>query len=160
MAKGSILDLAGIIFLVCGMIVSGFIITKFYFSFKEAYLNTTNPTQTEKEILSKGETVSKVFLGAIPFIVIGSGIGAIVLAFLIPSHPVFLPISIIALIIFVILSTAFSNFLWEFLNATPIVSIANQYPLIASIVQYLPYIIAIFGFVLIVVMYSKSGGYE
>jgi len=160
MPKGSILDLAGIIFLVCAFIISGFIVTKFYFTFKETYLNTTNPTQVEQEILSKGETVSNVILGAIPFIIIASGIGAIVLAFLIPSHPVFLPISLIALIIFVVLSTAFSNFLWEFLNATPIVSIANQYPIIASIVKYLPYIIAIFGFILIIVMYSKSGVYE
>jgi len=159
MGKGSILDLAGILFLVCGLIIGGFLSFKFYSAFKEKY-SQMPMSETEQKILDKGTTSYNVLLGSIPFIIIGSGIGSIVLAFLIPSHPIFLPISIIALAIFTVLSTVFSNFLWEFLNAQPIVTIANQYPLIASIVQYLPYIITVFGIVLIIVMYSKSGSYE
>jgi hypothetical protein len=159
MGKGSILDLAGILFLVFVLIISGFLSFKFYLTFKEKY-SQMPLSPAEQTILDKGTASYNVLLASIPFIIIGSGIGAIVLAFLIPSHPIFLPISILALALFVILSTAFSNFLWEFLNAQQIVTIANQFPLIAGIIQYLPYIIAIFGFVLIIVMYSKSGSYE
>jgi len=159
MGKGSVLDLAGIIFLTCGLIIGGFIAFMFYTAFKEKY-SEMSISETEQKILEKGVTIYNVLLSSIPFIIIGSGIGAIVLAFLIPSHPIFLPISILALAIFVILSTVFSNFLWEFLNSQPIIAIANQFPLIASIVQYFPYIIAVFGTLLIIVMYSKSGGYE
>jgi hypothetical protein len=159
MKNGSILDLSGIIFLVFILIIVGFLSFKFYLAFKEKYSQMILST-TEQTILDKGTTSYNVLLNSIPFIIIGSGIGSIVLAFLIPSHPIFLPISILALALFVILSTAFTNFLWEFLNAQEIVDIANQFPLIANIVQYLPYIIAVFGFILIIVMYSKSGSYE
>jgi len=155
--KGSILDLAGILFLVTGFVIGGFLSYKFYLAFKESYVPIN---QEEQTIMSKGETIYNILLNSIPFIVIGSGVGAIVLAFLIPSHPVFLPISIILLAFFVILSVVFSNFLWEFLNAQQIIVMANKFPLVASIVQYLPYIIVVFGIVLIIVMYSKSGGYE
>jgi hypothetical protein len=159
MGKGSILDLAGVLFLVFALIIGGALSFKFYLAFKEKY-SQMPLSPTEQTILDKGATSYNVLLASIPFIIIGSGIGSIVLAFLIPSHPIFLPISILALALFIILSTAFSNFMWEFLNAQQIVAIANQFPLIAGIVQYLPYIIAIFGFVLIIVMYSKSGSYE
>jgi hypothetical protein len=157
--KGSILDLAGIIFLLTGMVIGGFLVFKFYTEFKEKYIQM-ELTEGEQKIIEKGETVYKVLLGAIPFIIIGSGIGAIVLAFLIPAHPVFLPISIVALGMFVLLSVAFSNILWEFLNSLVIIDIANRFPLLVSIVQYFPYIIGVIGAILIIVMYSKSGSYE
>jgi hypothetical protein len=157
--RGSILDLAGIIFLLTGMVIGGFLAFKFYIAFQEKY-NQMQLSEAEQKILQKGETVYKVLLGAIPFIIISSGIGAVVLAFLIPAHPVFLPISIIALGMFVLLSVVFSNILWEFLNSVVIIDIANKFPLLVSIVQYLPYIIGVIGTILIIVMYSKSGSYE
>jgi len=157
--RGSVLDLAGIMFLVALMVISGFLAYTIYSKFKEKWVSH-GASEFEQEILNKGTTTANILMNSIGIITISAGIGAIVLAFLIPSHPVFLPISILALLLFIILSTVFSNFLWEFLNSTFIVAIANQFPLIASIVKYLPYIIAVFGFVLIIVMYSKSGTYE
>jgi ABC-type bacteriocin/lantibiotic exporter with double-glycine peptidase domain len=159
MGKGSILDLAGVLLIVVGLVIGGFLAFKFYSEFKEKYSQMPLST-TEQTILNKGTAVYNVLLNSIPFIVIGSGIGAIILAFLIPSHPIFLPVSILALAIFIILSVVFSNFVWEFLNSQQIVGMANQYPLLVNVVQYLPYIIAVFGIVLIIVMYSKSGSYE
>ena len=141
------------------MVISSFLILKFYSAFKEKYLSL-NPNEEEISIIQKGQTLANIFVNAIPFAILTSGIGAIILAFLIPSHPIFLPVSIIMLTIFIVLSTIFSNFLWEFLNASPLVSIANQYPLVVNIVRYLPYIIGIIGTILIIVMYSKSGVYE
>ena len=157
--KGSILDLAGILFLTCALIIVGFLATKIYISFKEKYAEI-GASEVEEKILEKGDVVYDVLLSSIPIIIIGSGVGAIILAFLIPSHPVFLPISLIVLGIFVLLSTVFSNFLWEFLNHAYIVSLADQFPLVVNIVKYLPYIIAVFGFLLVIVMYSKSGGFN
>jgi len=157
--RGSILDLAGILLIICVLLIGSFIPFKFYEAFKERYAEM-NVSEQEQRILEKGESSYSVLLSAIPLIIIGAGIGAIILAFLIPSHPIFLPISILALAIFIVLSTVFSNFLFEFLSSTAIIDIANKFPLIASMVQYLPYVIAVFGAILIIVMYSKSGGYE
>jgi hypothetical protein len=157
--KGSILDLAGIILLLAGMVIGGFLVFKFYTAFEEKY-SEMPLSETEQKILQKGETFYNVLIGAIPFVIIGSGIGAIVLAFLIPAHPIFLPISIIALGMFVFLSVVFSNILWEFLNSAVIIDIANKFPLLVSVVQYMPYIIGVIGTILIIVMYSKSGSYE
>ncbi|MEM5854216.1 MAG: hypothetical protein QW228_07665, partial [Candidatus Aenigmatarchaeota archaeon] len=66
----------------------------------------------------------------------------------------------IALIIYIVLSVAFTNILWDFISSSAIIGIANQYPLVVSVIRYFPFILAVFGFILIIVMYSKSGSYE
>jgi len=88
------------------------------------------------------------------------GISAIILAFLIPSHPVFFPLSIILLSVFILLSTMFKDVIYAFLTSDPFFSIANNYPTLGFIIDNLPYFIAIFGFILIIVMYSRTKVYE
>ena len=148
------MDLGGVIFVLMVLVISGFLVAKVYTGFKTQFEETVNDS-TSVQIVEKGSAVADVLLKAIPFIVIGIGISAIILAFMIPSHPAFMPISIIALLIFVLLSTIFSNVLYNFLLGDEIVGLANSYPLVVNMVKYLPYIITVFGFVLIIVMYSR-----
>lgn len=159
MAKGSILDLGAIIVIVAILVITWFLSSLIFNKFWEKY-NETNPSQEEQHIMNKGSSAFNIGINMIPFVMIGSGIGAIVLAFLIPSHPVFLPLSIIALVIFMALSVVFSNVLYDFLNSSMLVGIANQYSLVVSIVKFLPHIITVFGVVIIIVMYSKAGRIE
>jgi len=64
--KGSILDLAGIILLLVGMVIGGFLALKFYLAFQEKY-SQMSLSETEQKILQKGETVYKVLIGVNTF---------------------------------------------------------------------------------------------
>lgn len=157
--KGSILDLGIIIFVLVVLVISSFLSAKFYTEFKTKF-KAMFPDETASAIFEKGDVAMGIWINLIPFLYFSCGLGAIVLAFFIPAHPIFMPISIIALVIFIIMSVAFTNVLWEFINSPLIIGIANQYPLVVSVIRYSPFIISVFGFLVIVVMYSKSGIYE
>lgn len=158
MAKGSILDLAGIMLIVALLVITSFLIFKIYNGFRNVY----NPVTTEEtQMLGKIDTGFGILINAIPIIIFASGIGSIILAFLIPTHPVFMPISIFLLVFFIITSFFFKTFVYNFISSNQISGISGSYPILVNIINYLPLIIGSFGFILIIVMYSKSsGGYE
>lgn len=158
--KGSILDLTVIIAIMVGAVILGLIYFKLYNGFSDIFL-TMFPTDTvQQHIWSAGNNAMATFMNMIPFLIIGSGIAVIVLAFLIPAHPIFVPLSIIVWIIYIVIAIIFSNFVWAFVNNADLIAIANQYPLVLMIVQNFPIIIAVFGMVIIIVMYAKSQEYS
>jgi len=116
-----------------------------------AYTQSSNSTY----IMNQGVSSLGLIVGSIPFIIIGLGLASIISAFFIPSHPAFVPISIILLGFYTILATIFANIMWEFLNIAEILPLANGYPLLVSMVVNLPYIVTIFGGLLIIFMHSK-----
>jgi len=152
MLKGSMLDLIFIMVFVIAVVIGGIISAKVYFSIADK-LKENNMSV---EILDEGGKAINNFLNAVPIIILAMGVGAIILAFLIPSHPAFAPISFILLVLYMTISMTFSNVLYRFLSSESIVSVANQYPLLATIATNLHWIIGTIGFILIVVMYSKS----
>lgn len=152
MSKGSILDISIIMFMFVFFIVTSFLVLKIYKEFR-----TKLP---ENDVLTKIDNAFNIQINAIPLLIFASGIGSIILAFLIPTHPVFMPISIILLGFFIITSFFFKNFVYVFLTSNQMIELSNSYPLIANTVNNLHLIIGIIGFLIIIVMYSKSGMYE
>jgi hypothetical protein len=162
--KGSLLDLGIPILILVAFVFSLFLISLFYGNIKTGLMNSVNSTMrndtfynTTVPILNAGSSVFDIFINSIPLLVFGSGISMFILAFLIPTHPVFMPISIVVLIIYVVVSVVFSNILWAFINNSSIITIANNYPVVVGMIQFSPYIMAIIGTLLIIVMYSKRG---
>ncbi|MEM5853890.1 MAG: hypothetical protein QW228_05975 [Candidatus Aenigmatarchaeota archaeon] len=101
-----------------------------------------------------------ILFNSLPFLTIILGITSIILAFQIPAHPIFAPISIFILALYILLSTVFSNIFYNLGSNTILTSVFNQFPLVVYIMQYLPYVIAILGVLIIIVQYSKVGGSE
>jgi hypothetical protein len=155
----SVVDLAGILVITTAIIFTFFISFYIYTQISEKLAEVID-TPEAQEILEKGQKTQDIFVSSIPFIFFSLGIAAIILAFLIPSHPVFFPLSIIVLAVFVVLSVMFKDVIYTFLTTEPFFSIANNYPMLGFIVNNLPYLIAIFGFILIIVMYSRTRTYE
>ena len=155
----SVTDLAGILVITTVIIFTFFIFATVYNEISNKLNELINMSQVQN-ITSQGGKAMDIFISSIPFIFFGLGISAIILAFLIPSHPVFFPLSIILLSIFILVSTMFKDVIYAFLTTDPFFSIANNYPMLGLIVSNLPYFIAIFGFILIIVMYSRTKAYE
>ncbi len=155
----SLVDLAGMI-IVTTAIIFVFFIGFYVYGEISNKLNELIDTPTVQNITAQGKKAQDILISSIPFIFFSLGIGAIILAFLIPAHPIFFPLSIILLSIFVVLSVIFKDLIYTFLTSEPFFSIANNYPLLGFVVNNLPFLIAVFGFILIIVMYSRTKTYE
>jgi hypothetical protein len=155
----SIVDLAGILVITTAIIFTFFIAAILYSEISNKLNELINMSEVQN-ITMQGKKTYDILISSIPFIFFGLGISAIILAFLIPSHPVFFPLSIILLSIFILVSTMFKDVIYAFLTTEPFLSIANNYPMLGIIVTNLPYFIAVFGFILIIVMYSRTKAYE
>ena len=155
----SVVDLAGILVITAAIIFVFFIAAVVYNEISNKLNELINMPETQNITLQGGKAMD-IFVSSIPFLFFGLGISAIILAFLIPSHPVFFPLSIILLSIFILLSTMFKDVIYAFLTTEPFFSIANNYPMLGFVITNLPYFIAIFGFILIIVMYSRTKVYE
>lgn len=85
-------------------------------------------------------------------------------AFFIRVNTLFIGLGVIMLILTVIMSAVFSNYFLDFLLAGDTIfakladpDVSNNYPLTIFIMQYLPYLNAILGAVLLIILYSKLG---
>lgn len=112
-------------------------------------------TTASDQILTSSVQASNTFTGTIPFVVFCMGLLVFVLAFQIPSNPIFLPFALLALAIYIVLATIFSNVLWAFLNDSALIALANGQPLLVNLVRYLPVIVGVLGFGTILAMNAK-----
>lgn len=155
--KGSLADILGMMVIFTVLVIFSFLGLYLQTETKNAIIaNAPFQSTNSTYILDKGTDSLEVFVNSIPFIIIGIGIAALISAFFIPSHQAFVPLSIMLLALYTVLAAVFSNILWEFLNIAEILPLANNYPLLVSLVVKLPYVVTVFGAVLIIVMHSKS----
>lgn len=94
--------------------------------------------------------------GAI-FIVVALGLGVVVSAFFIRSHPIFLPISIIIFIVVVLISGVLTNAFMGYASDTSISSHANVFSNYLQFLGYVPYIVVGFGAIVLIAIYAKPG---
>lgn len=160
MRKGSIIDLSIIIIALSGTVIMGLIGFKLYQETSNKFLTMFPTDEVQQHIWSAGMNAEKTYMNMIPFLVIGAGLAVIVLAFLIPVNPIFVPISMIVWILYILVAIIFSNFTWEFVQNAQLITIANDYPLVLLLVQNLHWLVAVFGMITIIVMYSKSRSSE
>jgi hypothetical protein len=121
----------------------------------------TNSSVINQSIIEHGMGAFTVFDTMMPFLFIGLVIASIILAFLIPTHPIFLVISIIFWVITAIVAAQFSNVFEQFANQSAIISSADKFPQTVSIFQNLPLIISVVGAVMLIAMFAvwrKSSG--
>jgi hypothetical protein len=163
MKRGSIMDVLAIILVLAVGISSFYVATIVTKGFTDA-VNQTSTGQSyfynQSYISSKGNAAFNAMNLMIPILVMMAGVAGIVFAFLIPSHPIFLPLSIFALLFLIVVASVFSDTLTQFTHSAGIVATANAYSLNEAVIANLPFIVAIFGFIIIVVMYSRGSSVE
>ena len=94
------------------------------------------------------------------FLMIGLSLAAIILAAMVRVHPVFMILFFIILVVIIILAGVFSN-VYQELAANPSLSTqADQLTFISIIMNFLPFIIGIIGFIIMIVMYKIGGANE
>lgn len=88
------------------------------------------------------------------FLAIMGGCVILILAALVRVHPIFIPIFLIALLIFIFVSGIFSNIYQEMASTEALQTQADQLTFISTILEMLPYFLGVFGFILMAVMYK------
>ena len=129
------------------ILVSDLILTRF-----EAATDDNVANQT---ILAKGQTTIGIFDLNFAFVLIGVGIMLFVTAFLVNSHPVFLPLNLIIYIILIFISALFSNVFITFAESDAMITTANEYTNMIFIWRNLPFILTIMAGVNLIVMFAK-----
>jgi len=84
-------------------------------------------------------------------------LATILLAYQIPTNPIFLPVSIIFLAIIVLLGTIYVNVFNKFSQTSFIQSAANSMPWITTVMQNFHVVSAVLGTIVIIAMYSSRG---
>lgn len=113
-------------------------------------LLTTEGTNAVAEINNLYPTViDNGFL----YLMVGLCLVALILAMMVAIHPVFFVFYIIMLTIIVFISGVLSNIYQEMAADAQLSSIAAKLVWTSHILEYLPFIIGVFGFVLAIVMY-------
>ena len=154
-SKGSIQDLILIIVI---LLFAGIV---FLFGFKFT-TELNDQIQIMPDIPTEALTASTQLTGYYPgvidnsflFLTIGLCIVALILASLVRIHPIFIAFFFVVWVIIVFIAGIASNIYQEMAANSNLVTEANQLTFITQILNNLPMIIAIFGILLMVIMYK------
>jgi len=92
-------------------------------------------------------------------VVLGLFGGAIIMSLMIPTHPIFIPISLIILAISIFLCSLFSNIYMEMFTDTDLSSASDDFSYTGELMTNLPMWLTIFGgLAFFVGLYLKSSG--
>lgn len=158
--RGSILDvlLVGVVLFVFAVsALLGLMVTNKFMS--KVSDMSGNPMLNSTQASSAGASLESMYPGVIDgsvlFLCVGMFIVAIILAGMVRIHPIFIAIAIIAWIIMIIICAALSN-TYEKVALDPQMSqYADKMMFTTTILGILPWIIAIFGAIIMIVMYKS-----
>lgn len=153
--KGSIQDIImiGAILLFFGVII--LIGSKVTGEWNDAIQLRTDIPANAKTATS---TLSGHYGGAMDYgfllLAIGLGMATIILAALVRIHPIFIPLFFIGLVMIIVLSAVMSNIYQEMAENAELTAYADELIFTSHILTYLPFIVGIFGLILMVTMYK------
>lgn len=153
MSKGSSLDILGIfvmLFITGVVVLFGYLILS---NFSGLGLG-----DVFESYISKGLVALRVFNYGFLFLLAGFGIGSVIGAFMIDTHPVFFVISIILTLFFVFIGTTITNVFEGFVTADELTATAEQFNIMVLIMRNLPKIGIIWGSIIAIVLYGKIRG--
>jgi|TARA_R100000501_G_C2628554_1_gene122858 hypothetical protein len=118
-------------------------------------------TEVGQNIRSEGESTYANFDWVVAFAYIAVHLGAIILAFLLRSHPIIYVASIFLIVILVFIAVPFSNSWEEITNKPDFVGIQADIPKVDYIMQQLPIFETIWGFITAIFLagFAKSEGF-
>jgi hypothetical protein len=88
------------------------------------------------------------------FLSIGLMVVMLILASMVRVHPIFIPLFFIVWIFAIFISGVFSNSYGEMAANSELTIYANQLTMTSFMMRYLPFVVGIFGAILMIVMYK------
>jgi len=158
--KGSIQDLifVGVILLFASMVILiGFkVSSEFNTQIQDSPIIDEFDVGSNAQVASASlvSNYSGVIDNTFLLLAIGISIITLVLAALVRVHPMFIPFFLLGLLIVIFMSGVFSNIYQEMAADPNLSAQADQLTFISYIMEYLPFIIGIFGFLLMAVTYK------
>jgi hypothetical protein len=157
--KGSIFDVLimgiSLFVLAVGIAIAAIIISSVQTSTSDILTSAT-----AQEALQQGVNAVGTFNYGFVVIAVGLGLGSVILAILVPSHPIFMIVSIISLMIFMVILPIFSNAFGLLQEESSFSAVSSNFSLMNAIMNNLPLFGAVFGALIIIAMYTRyrSGG--
>jgi len=115
----------------------------------------TDNTQANQTILAQGQNTIHIFDLNFAFVLLGTALVLFITAFLVDTHPAFLPFNILIYIILIFVSATFANTFITFAESQAITDTANQYENIIFIWRNMPFILTVLGAINLIVMFAK-----
>lgn len=153
--KGTVLDLIVMVVILCAFFIAVLFGLKVYNEMSgEEFWTQTTAGQTASQSLERTfDIMDYAFL----FILVGSGIGTIISAFFIQTHPVFFVVSFLILIIMIAVSPIISNAFMEVAANEHFSTEADSMDIMMHSMGELPIVITVFGILVTIVLYAKYG---
>lgn len=155
--KGSVLDL---FFVMVSIFVVGITILVGRFLWTEispeltSHFTSTTATSVVTTVTSGFAIMDYVFM----FMAVGSGVGIIILAYVVDFHPIFIFFTIILLVFAILVAPSLSNVFDEIGSTSELSDTLALYPMMDTFMSNYPLFIMVIGFLLMIVMYGKAGG--
>lgn len=121
--------------------------------------NDIIPTAGKTASTRMVDDVPNVMNGGIIFLFFGMCAVSLVLASLVPMHPIFLIFYFLEWVLLIWLGAGISNAYQAVIEMEILATEASQYQLTTYFFHYFPYALAIFGAILAIVMYKVKGGF-
>jgi len=115
-----------------------------------------NESETAIDVVESGKNALLSFDSLFVFVFVGICGAVIMGAFMIYTHPIFFAISIFILVILSILGAIFSNIYVDVATTSAFTGAELMYPMMATIMRNLPFIMIAMAFAILVAMYGKS----
>jgi len=110
-----------------------------------------------KEIMQDSkEGYVDVWDGIFGFMLVGLSIAAVIGAYMVDTHPVFMVLSLIVLAAFIIVSATMSNAYYEVESNSAFSTFAEDFKIMHYITNHLPYYVVVEGILITVALFAKS----
>lgn len=153
--RGSLQDLVYIGAIIFTLAITLLVAYRLNSDITEHFENNTQIDNTRP--MQQATTSLQIFDYGFIGIMIAMLVGVVFLAYQIPTHPIFLPVSIIFLAILVLVSSFYVNVYDKIANTTFMQSAANSLPWITTVMQNFHIVMAVLGTIVIIAMYSSRG---
>jgi len=149
--KGGVWDL---LFIVLAMFMLGFGILIAYTVITEV-IATTSFSATAAGVLVNAQTAVATFNLGFIIIFVGLAATTVILAYMVPSHPIFIVTGVLTLVVLMVLIPIFSNAFGTMAADTQLSTAAASFPIVTYIMDSMPLWTAVTGMLIIIVMYVK-----
>ena len=151
--KGSMLDMifipVALFVLAIGVFIAAVVLSE---------ISTISPFDSgpASTAITQGVNAVNTFNWGFLLIAFGLGAGAVAYGYLYPSHPIFIILGVVMMVFAMITTPIISNAFDTFTDDTQMAAVAGDFPLIVWLMgDPLPIFIAVFGFLIIIAMYSR-----
>jgi hypothetical protein len=161
MGKGSSFDII-IMSIALVLLAIGILVASVVMNAVQTTLGPTLNNAVATEALAQGVNAVNTFNYGFIVIFFGLAAGSLIFAYLIPTHPIFIILSIIMLMVSVVVLPILSNAFESFASDSSMAGAAASFPVMTFFMGNMTTILIALGFLTVIVMYTRwnSSGQE